>query len=134
MGSVRVVRRVVGVVGVVAALLVTPGTASAAFNVTVSTGANTNGSFTGGVFTPTGSGANINVTTLVNELTVNNVTITTGVGGVEAGNVRVSRTQCHPPPASHSRSRPQEWPTSMRRRFRSGVARHSTAQCPSAQT
>jgi len=56
------------------------------YNVTISTNADSNQ--TG--FTATGSGSNINVTTLQNQLAGSNVTVSTGASGAETGNITVS--------------------------------------------
>src|SRR5262245_25195772 len=59
-----------------------------AFNLTISTDPTVGVALTNGVFTATASGANINVAAILFELNIgNNVTITNGTGGGEAGNI-----------------------------------------------
>jgi hypothetical protein len=63
---------------------------NAAYNVSISMAATSNGSLSGGVFTPTGNGAVLNVTDLETALATSSVTVTTGTGGSQNGNITVS--------------------------------------------
>lgn len=77
----------------VGALALLPASASAFFDMTVSTSATTPGDFSGGVFTPTVSGANLNVGDLTAALAGGPVTITTGTGsdgGTDSGTITAS--------------------------------------------
>ncbi|WP_163094858.1 hypothetical protein, partial [Acinetobacter baumannii] len=56
------------------------------YNVTISAGADANQSG----FTATGNDSVINVTTLTSQLALSNVTVSTGSGGSQAGNIPVA--------------------------------------------
>jgi filamentous hemagglutinin family protein len=60
------------------------------YNVTISAGATSNDAFTTNTYTPSGSGATINVTELQNNLKNGNVTVVTSGGGAESGDISVS--------------------------------------------
>ncbi|MFZ2384590.1 MAG: filamentous hemagglutinin N-terminal domain-containing protein [Candidatus Omnitrophota bacterium] len=61
------------------------------YNVTISSAADANPiSWPGTPYSPTGSGANINVTTLETQLGLTNVEVTTGASGGEEGDITVS--------------------------------------------
>jgi filamentous hemagglutinin family protein len=71
--------------GVAGTLLLDP------YNVTISAGTTTSGSFSsGGVWTPNANGSTINVSTLVTQLGLGNVVVTTNGAGTEAGNINVN--------------------------------------------
>jgi hypothetical protein len=72
------------------ALALSATAAHAAYNVTISTAATSNGSLSGGVFTPTGNGAILNNVDLQNALATSSVTVTTGTGGSQRGNIVVA--------------------------------------------
>jgi filamentous hemagglutinin family protein len=60
------------------------------FNVTISSGTNTNGSISSGTLTPSGNDSILNATTLQNALASNNVTVTTGSSGSQSGDITVA--------------------------------------------
>jgi filamentous hemagglutinin family protein len=60
------------------------------YNVTISAGATSNDPFVTNTYTPSGSGATINVTELQNNLQSGNVTVVTSGAGAEAGDILVS--------------------------------------------
>jgi filamentous hemagglutinin family protein len=60
------------------------------YNVTISAGATINDPFTIDTYTPSGSGATINVTELQNNLKSGNVTVVTSGAGAESGDISVS--------------------------------------------
>ncbi len=59
-------------------------------NVTISSDPDSNGSISGGTFTPTGDNSVLNATTLQNALLTGNVTVTTGSTGSQAGDITVN--------------------------------------------
>jgi hypothetical protein len=75
----------------VGAMLVIPATASASFDVTLSTGATSNGSFvvagSTATFTPTGNSAVLNVNDLGTELASHDVVVGTSSSGTQSGNI-----------------------------------------------
>lgn len=60
------------------------------WNVTISNAGNNNVSFGSGTYTPSATGANVDVSDLQNNLLTTNVTVTTGNTGAEAGDINVN--------------------------------------------
>ena len=60
------------------------------YDVTISTGSNSNINSTGSPFSPTGDSAILNVTNLTNQLANTNVEVNTGSGGAQVGNITVA--------------------------------------------
>ena len=60
------------------------------YDVTISTGADSNSSYSSGTFTPTGNSSVINTTTLDNQLASANVTVTTSGAGAQNGDITVA--------------------------------------------
>jgi filamentous hemagglutinin family protein len=59
------------------------------YNVTISSATTTNGSLSGGIFTPTGNDSILNVKTLETALNHAGVDVTTGSGGSQAGDITI---------------------------------------------
>ncbi|MGC1388227.1 MAG: filamentous hemagglutinin N-terminal domain-containing protein, partial [Steroidobacteraceae bacterium] len=72
------------------------------YNVTISNGVTGPGSIAGGIFTPTGNNSILNVATLATALDSSNVTVTTGAGGPQAGNITLGAPLTWVPPTGGS--------------------------------
>lgn len=80
-----------GVTFLIVAALQLPGEALAAYNVNISSAASVNGNWSGGVWTPSGAGANVSAAEIMIRLTAGSaVTITTSNAGSDAGNISLN--------------------------------------------
>ncbi len=62
------------------------------YNVRISSASTSNGSVSGGVFTPTSNNSILNATTLEDDLANTSITVNTGSSGTQAGNITIARS------------------------------------------
>lgn len=60
------------------------------YNVTISSGATSNGNFSGDVFTPSGDDSILNIDDLIAALSSADIEVTTGAGGTQDGNIAIA--------------------------------------------